>query len=91
MIPAPKRRWSQYGKPWGLLAKTNRTATPASVARHAVGSSIVGTILYGAVIYFRNEPTDSWPAKLILWAIGFAFVGGLMEWQTDDSDDESSE
>lgn len=82
-----RRRWFRYGKPWGLLAKANPKATTASVIFHALLWATVGPILYAVAMYFRQTSTDHWAAKLAICALLFALVGGLMEWQIDDSDE----
>jgi hypothetical protein len=81
--PAPKRRWFRYGEPWGLLARDNPSATWKSVARRALLFGVTYPWLYAVVIYFRDEPTPHWPAKLAACAIGFMAIGALAEWQRD--------
>jgi hypothetical protein len=86
-MTAPKRRWVAYGEPWGLLAKTNPKATVRSLIRHAIGWAVAGVATFWALVYWKDGSIDYWPAKSIGFAALFGCVGGLMEWQIDDSDD----
>jgi hypothetical protein len=79
-----KRRWFRYGEPWGLLEKTNPSATWSSVARRALAGAVLGPTAYGAVIYFRRDPTEYLAIKLILSSVLCAFVTGVIDWQIDD-------
>ena len=51
-MTAPNRRWFRYGEPWGLFAKTNPAATPASTMRHTIAYGLVGVAIYFAMCYF---------------------------------------
>jgi hypothetical protein len=84
--PKGKRRWFQFGEPWGLLAKTNPRASFRSVLRQAFVGAIIGPVLFGCVTYFRGLSTDYLAIKLSLCSLSFAFIAGLCEWQIDDSD-----
>jgi hypothetical protein len=86
MTPAPNRRWFRLGEPWGLLAKTNQNATRRGVATWAIIGA-VGCGLIAVLQEFRTGfflPFWAWP----VWIAFGGFVGGLIEWQIDDTDDE---
>jgi hypothetical protein len=85
-MPAPKGRWFWFGEPWGVFAKTNPAATRKSVIRHTVGWALVGMVIFAALVYAGRWSAEYWPAKAIVMAIFFGFIGGLTEWQVDDSD-----
>jgi 4-hydroxybenzoate polyprenyltransferase len=78
-------RWF-LGEPWGLLEKTNPRATSWTLLKNAVLGAVTGGALYGAVIFFRHEPTPHWLAKLCAWALGVAMIAALSEWQVGDLD-----
>ena len=79
-------RWFRYGEPWGLLSKANPRATAWTVFRHAVICATAGAIIYGLVIYYRDEPTPYWHLKIGAWSIGCFFIGALWEWQVRDDE-----
>jgi len=82
----PRRRWSKFGGPWGLLAKTNPRASWSSVVRHAIAGAVFGPTAYGALIYFRGLLTEYLGAKLVVSSLLFAFVAGVVEWQVDEEE-----
>jgi hypothetical protein len=84
--PKRKRRWFRYGEPWGLFERTNPRATWPSLARRALAGAVLGPTAYGAVIFFRRDPTEYLAIKLILSSVLCAFVAGVYEWQVDVDD-----
>jgi hypothetical protein len=90
MTPS-RRRWFHYGEPWGLLAKVNRKATISSVAWHALQQAIFGLLLCGIAVYLGFMTTEFLIAKLLVSSLLLAFIGGLMEWQIGDIDDDISQ
>jgi hypothetical protein len=87
-MTTPKRRWFQYGEPWGFFAKTNRSATRASVVRQCVVGAFMGTAGYWMMVYFRDWSVSNWLAKSIFFAVFFGLIAALYEWQIDDSFDD---
>ena len=80
MNEVPKRSWFR------LPANTNPKATPSGVVRWAVFGAVASGLFWG-VQEFRDAN------YIPLWALPFwvalgGFVGGLIEWQLDDTDDE---
>jgi hypothetical protein len=84
--PNRKRRWFRYGEPWGLLAKTNPRASWSSVARRALAGAVLGPVAYGAIVYFRRDPTEYLAIKLTVASVLCAFVYGVCEWQFDEDE-----
>ena len=82
----PRRRWFQFGEPWGLLAKTNPRASWLSVARHAITGAVFGPIAYGTLIYFGGLSTKYLEAKLIVCSLLVGFSAALCEWQINRDD-----
>ena len=72
----------------GLLDKTNPRATRASVLRHALLFALLSVLLITGVAWCRGVPAIYFPAIAVASAVFGAFVGGLMEWQLDDGDDD---
>lgn len=86
-MTASKRRWFHYGQPWGLLQKTNPTATLKSAAIHAAVYGMLGAAAWLAIKYWRFPGTPLW--TVTLGALAGGFLGGLIEWQINDTEDES--
>jgi hypothetical protein len=86
MTPYPKCRWFSYGKPCGLLAKTNPNATTRSITWHAAAYGLAGLPLWYAMQRWK------WEGAAPLWTIVptclfLAGIAAIIEWQIDDSDD----
>ena len=81
----------------GLLSKINPHATASSVVCHALGWGTALTVLYAALPWLRPSvaeypfpPAPLFFRLVLVFALG-AFVGGVIEWQVNDADDEVDE
>jgi hypothetical protein len=72
----------------GLLDQTNPNATSRSVAAHAIGWGVVAIVAYYIACIWYPSFREGWFIKLPGCILFGAAVGGLMEWQLDDADDE---
>jgi hypothetical protein len=70
-----------------LLDKTNPRATWKSVIRHAsIGAVLIPTFFF---VLGKSAVREHWRALLPVFAIVGAAVCAIIEWQVDDSPDES--
>jgi len=83
-----QKRNFKFGEPWGLFAKTNRSATRASTIRQGMVGAFMGAAFYWTMVYFRDWSVSNWLAKSIFFAVFLGLIAALCEWQIDDSLDD---
>ncbi|MEX2118360.1 MAG: hypothetical protein WD847_02015 [Pirellulales bacterium] len=79
-----RHRWLRYGRPWGLLEKTNPKATLGSVVRHAILWGIVMPLLFGVLMWLGGADASKIQVWMVVFAVLGTFIGGLVEWQGGD-------
>ena len=74
-MTAPRRRWHEAK----FFAKTNKKATPRSVALHAIAWGVIGVAVWA---WMNSRIAGGVPLWLLpTIAIGFAAAGAIVEWQ----------